>query len=224
MLSHLHTLNQCKESIEYDSDSHQIIDIYVMPPNIDIFSDIPPSWSSFWNKNTQYENDLIINQSFIEKRNKEITEYKDTLRVKLKENEKKITKSRKLLTEAIDAKEEIVKHLEKLNTINLTSADTLQQDFRLSLAALKEYGFRIEIAGYDAIRLHIQSRMLFADADSFCISLKEAWLLIKQAESLQKDAQNTDKKTADMLSEYERRRDIMNTQLFELRSIKNISI
>nr|BAF34014.1 hypothetical protein [Escherichia coli] len=28
-----------------------------------------------------------------------------------------------------------------------------------------KYGFRTEIAGYDALRLHTESRMLFTDAD-----------------------------------------------------------
>lgn len=58
--------------------------------------------------------------------------------------------------------------------------------------------------------------MLFADADSLRISPREARSLIEQAEKRQKDAQNADKKDADMLAEYERRKGILNTRLSEL--------
>lgn len=58
--------------------------------------------------------------------------------------------------------------------------------------------------------------MLFADADSLRISPREARSLIEQAEKRQKDAQNADKKAADMLAEYERRKGILNTRLSEL--------
>lgn len=63
---------------------------------------------------------------------------------------------------------------------------------------------------------HTESRMLFADADSLRISPREARSLIEQAEKRQKDAQNADKKAADMLAEYERRKGILNTRLSEL--------
>lgn len=69
---------------------------------------------------------------------------------------------------------------------------------------------------YDALRLHTESRMLFADADSLRVSPREARLLIEQAEKRQKDAQNADKKAADMLAEYERRKGILDTRLSEL--------
>ncbi|EFN5500709.1 hypothetical protein MZD63_004947, partial [Escherichia coli] len=58
--------------------------------------------------------------------------------------------------------------------------------------------------------------MLFADADSLRISPREARSLIEQAEKRQKDAQNADKKAADMLAEYERRKGILDTRLSEL--------
>ncbi|MDZ7199189.1 hypothetical protein U4Z62_23345, partial [Escherichia coli] len=52
--------------------------------------------------------------------------------------------------------------------------------------------------------------------DSLRISPREARSLIEQAEKRQKDAQNTDKKAADMLAEYERRKGILDTRLSEL--------
>ncbi|WP_258960537.1 colicin-like pore-forming protein, partial [Klebsiella pneumoniae] len=99
---------------------------------------------------------------------------------------------------------------------NADVADITRQEFRLLQAELREYGFRTEIAGYDALRLHTESRMLFADADSLRISPREARSLIEQAEKRQKDAQNADKKAADMLAEYERRKGILDTRLSEL--------
>lgn len=45
---------------------------------------------------------------------------------------------------------------------------------------------------------------------------REARSLIEQAEKRQKDAQNADKKAADMLAEYERRKGILDTRLSEL--------
>lgn len=58
--------------------------------------------------------------------------------------------------------------------------------------------------------------MLFADADSFCISLQEAWLLVEEAEKRQKEAQSADKKVAGMLDEYARRKGILDSRLSEL--------
>ncbi len=52
--------------------------------------------------------------------------------------------------------------------------------------------------------------------DSLRISPREARSLIEQAEKRQKDAQNADKKAADMLAEYERRKGILDTRLSEL--------
>ena len=70
----------------------------------------------------------------------------------------------------------------------------LRQEFRLLQWKLREYGFRTEIAsGYDALRLHTESRMLFADADSLRISPGRR-SLIEQAEKRQKDAQNADRR------------------------------
>ncbi|WP_436408948.1 colicin Ia central receptor-binding domain-containing protein [Escherichia coli] len=103
-----------------------------------------------------------------------------------------------------------------LSYLGEDTADITRQEFRLLQAELREYGFRTEIAGYDALRLHTESRMLFADADSLRISPREARSLIEQAEKRQKDAQNADKKAADMLAEYERRKGILDTRLSEL--------
>ncbi len=60
--------------------------------------------------------------------------------------------------------------LKTLRAGNADAADITRQEFRLLQAELREYGFRTEIAGYDALRLHTESRMLFADADSLRIS------------------------------------------------------
>ncbi|HFQ8718184.1 TPA: colicin Ia central receptor-binding domain-containing protein [Enterobacter hormaechei] len=131
-------------------------------------------------------------------------------------NENKRTEAGKRLSAAIAAREKDENTLKTLRAGNADAADITRQEFRLLQAELREYGFRTEIAGYDALRLHTESRMLFADADSLRISPREARSLIERAEKRQKDAQNADKKAADMLAEYERRKGILDTRLSEL--------
>ncbi len=48
--------------------------------------------------------------------------------------------------------------LKTLRAGNADAADITRQEFRLLQAELREYGFRTEIAGYDALRLHTESR------------------------------------------------------------------
>lgn len=213
--------NPGAESLGYDSDGHEImaVDIYVNPPRVDVFHDTPPAWSSFGNKTIWGGNEWVDDsptRSDIEKRDKEITAYKNTLSAQQKENENKRTEAGKRLSAAIAAREKDENTLKTLRAGNADAADITRQEFRLLQAELREYGFRTEIAGYDALRLHTESRMLFADADSLRISPREARSLIEQAEKRQKDAQNADKKAADMLAEYERRKGILDTRLSEL--------
>ncbi len=213
--------NPGAESLGYDSDGHEImaVDIYVNPPRVDVFHGTPPAWSSFGNKTIWGGNEWVDDsptRSDIEKRDKEITAYKNTLSAQQKENENKRTEAGKRLSAAIAAREKDENTLKKLRAGNADAADITRQEFRLLQAELREYGFRTEIAGYDALRLHTESRMLFADADSLRISPREARSLIEQAEKRQKDAQNADKKAADMLAEYERRKGILDTRLSEL--------
>lgn len=213
--------NPGAESLGYDSDGHEImaVDIYVNPPRVDVFHGTPPAWSSFGNKTIWGGNEWVDDsptRSDIEKRDKEITAYKNTLSVQQKENENKRTEAGKRLSAAIAAREKDENTLKTLRAGNADVADITRQEFRLLQAELREYGFRTEIAGYDALRLHTESRMLFADADSLRISPREARSLIEQAEKRQKDAQNADKKAADMLAEYERRKGILDTRLSEL--------
>ncbi|EPY0124647.1 colicin Ia central receptor-binding domain-containing protein, partial [Escherichia coli] len=213
--------NPGAESLGYDSDGHEImaVDIYVNPPRVDVFHGTPPAWSSFGNKTIWGGNEWVDDsptRSDIEKRDKEITAYKNTLSVQQKENENKRTEAGKRLSAAIAAREKDENTLKTLRAGNADAADITRQEFRLLQAELREYGFRTEIAGYDALRLHTESRMLFADADSLRISPREARSLIEQAEKRQKDAQNADKKAADMLAEYERRKGILDTRLSEL--------
>ncbi|EGE1015201.1 colicin-Ia domain protein [Shigella flexneri] len=213
--------NPGAESLGYDSDGHEImaVDIYVNPPRVDVFHGTPPAWSSFGNKTIWGGNEWVDDsptRSDIEKRDKEITAYKNTLSAQQKENENKRTEAGKRLSAAIAAREKDENTLKTLRAGNADAADITRQEFRLLQAELREYGFRTEIAGYDALRLHTESRMLFADADSLRISPREARSLIEQAEKRQKDAQNADKKAADMLAEYERRKGILDTRLSEL--------
>ncbi|MGI5475076.1 colicin Ia central receptor-binding domain-containing protein, partial [Escherichia coli] len=213
--------NPGAESLGYDSDGHEImaVDIYVNPPRVDVFHGTPPAWSSFGNKTIWGGNEWVDDsptRSDIEKRDKEITAYKNTLSAQQKENENKRTEAGKRLSAAIAAREKDENTLKTLRAGNADAADITRQEFRLLQAELREYGFRTEIAGYDALRLHTESRRLFADADSLRISPREARSLIEQAEKRQKDAQNTDKKAADMLAEYERRKGILDTRLSEL--------
>ncbi|HAU8204079.1 TPA: hypothetical protein IG123_004916, partial [Escherichia coli] len=214
--------NPGAESLGYDSDGHEImaVDIYVInPPRIDVFHGTPPAWSSFGNKTIWGGNEWVDDsptRSDVEKRDKEITAYKNTLSAQQKENENKRTEAGKRLSAAIAAREKDENTLKTLRAGNADAADITRQEFRLLQAELREYGFRTEIAGYDALRLHTESRMLFADADSLRISPREARSLIEQAEKRQKDAQNADKKAADMLAEYERRKGILDTRLSEL--------
>ncbi|EMR7922458.1 hypothetical protein WKC30_004906, partial [Escherichia coli] len=213
--------NPGAESLGYDSDGHEImaVDIYVNPPRVDVFHGPPPAWSSFGNKTIWGGNEWVDDsptRSDIEKRDKEITAYKNTLSAQQKENENKRTEAGKRLSAAIAAREKDENTLKTLRAGNADAADITRQEFRLLQAELREYGFRTEIAGYDALRLHTESRMLFADADSLRISPREARSLIEQAEKRQKDAQNADKKAADMLAEYERRKGILDTRLSEL--------
>lgn len=213
--------NPGAESLGYDSDGHEImvVDIYVNPPRVDVFHGTPPAWSSFGNKTIWGGNECVDDsptRSDIEKRDKEITAYKNTLSAQQKENENKRTEAGKRLSAAIAAREKDENTLKTLRAGNADAADITRQEFRLLQAELREFGFRTEIAGYDALRLHTESRMLFADADSLRISPREARSLIEQAEKRQKDAQNADKKAADMLAEYERRKGILDTRLSEL--------
>ncbi|EAA6142918.1 colicin-Ia domain protein [Salmonella enterica subsp. enterica] len=213
--------NPGAESLGYDSDGHEImaVDIYVNPPRVDVFHGTPPAWSSFGNKTIWGGNEWVDDsptRSDIEKRDKEITAYKNMLSAQQKENENKRTEAGKRLSAAIAAREKDENTLKTLRAGNADAADITRQEFRLLQAELREYGFRTEIAGYDALRLHTESRMLFADADSLRISPREARSLIEQAEKRQKDAQNADKKAADMLAEYERRKGILDTRLSEL--------
>lgn len=213
--------NPGAESLGHDSDGHEImaVDIYVNPPRVDVFHGTPPAWSSFGNKTIWGGNEWVDDsptRSDIEKRDKEITAYKNTLSAQQKENENKRTEAGKRLSAAIAAREKDENTLKTLRAGNADAADITRQEFRLLQAELREYGFRTEIAGYDALRLHTESRMLFADADSLRISPREARSLIEQAEKRQKDVQNADKKAADMLAEYERRKGILDTWLSEL--------
>ncbi|VCY60080.1 Colicin-Ia [Escherichia coli] len=105
----------------------------------------------------------------------------NTLSAQQKENENKRTEAGKRLSAAIAAREK-ENTLKTLRAGNADAADITRQEFRLLQAELREYGFRTEIAGYDALRLHTESRMLFADADSLRIS-PEAVSLIEQAEN-----------------------------------------
>ncbi|EPI9288904.1 TPA: colicin, partial [Escherichia coli] len=105
-----------------------------------------------------------------------------TLSAQQKENENKRTEAAKRLSAAIAAREKDENTLKTLRAGNADAADITRQEFRLLQAELREYGFRTEIAGYDALRLHTESRMLFADADSLRISPREARSLIEQAE------------------------------------------
>ncbi|EAY0145637.1 TPA: hypothetical protein ACF3QL_004847, partial [Escherichia coli] len=167
--------NPGAESLGYDSDGHEImaVDIYVNPPRVDVFHGTPPAWSSFGNKTIWGGNEWVDDsptRSDIEKRDKEITAYKNTLSVQQKENENKRTEAGKRLSAAIAAREKDENTLKTLRAGNADVADITRQEFRLLQAELREYGFRTEIAGYDALRLHTESRMLFADADSLRIS------------------------------------------------------
>ncbi len=86
--------NPGAESLGYDSDGHEImaVDIYVNPPRVDVFHGTPPAWSSFGNKTIWGGNEWVDDsptRSDIEKRDKEITAYKNTLSVQQKENENK---------------------------------------------------------------------------------------------------------------------------------------
>ncbi|VCX05055.1 Colicin-Ia [Escherichia coli] len=94
----------------------------------------------------------------------------NTLSAQQKENENKRTEAGKRLSAAIAAREKDENTLKTLRAGNADAADITRQEFRLLQAELREYGFRTEIAGYDALRLHTESRMLFADADSLRIS------------------------------------------------------
>ncbi|EDD3785672.1 TPA: colicin, partial [Escherichia coli] len=163
--------NPGAESLGYDSDGHEImaVDIYVNPPRVDVFHGTPPAWSSFGNKTIWGGNEWVDDsptRSDIEKRDKEITAYKMTLSAQQKENENKRTEAAKRLSAAIAAREKDENTLKTLRAGNADAADITRQEFRLLQAELREYGFRTEIAGYDALRLHTESRMLFADADS----------------------------------------------------------
>ncbi len=86
--------NPGAESLGYDSDGHEImaVDIYVNPPRVDVFHGTPPAWSSFGNKTIWGGNEWVDDsptRSDIEKRDKEITAYKNTLSAQQKENENK---------------------------------------------------------------------------------------------------------------------------------------
>ncbi|EJW4012211.1 hypothetical protein OB385_003707 [Salmonella enterica] len=75
--------NPGAESLGYDSDGHEImaVDIYVNPPRVDVFHGTPPAWSSFGNKTIWGGNEWVDDsptRSDIEKRDKEITAYKNT--------------------------------------------------------------------------------------------------------------------------------------------------
>ncbi|MDA4172535.1 hypothetical protein NY758_09570, partial [Escherichia coli] len=85
----------------------------------------------------------------IEKRDKEITAYKNTLSAQQKENENKRTEAGKRLSAAIAAREKDENTLKTLRAGNADAADITRQEFRLLQAELREYGFRTEIAGYD---------------------------------------------------------------------------
>ena len=74
--------NPGAESLGYDSDGHEImaVDIYVNPPRVDVFHGTPPAWSSFGNKTIWGGNEWVDDsptRSDIEKRDKEITAYKN---------------------------------------------------------------------------------------------------------------------------------------------------
>lgn len=89
--------NPGAESLGYDSDGHEImaVDIYVNPPRVDVFHGTPPAWSSFGNKTIWGGNEWVDDsptRSDIEKRDKEITAYKNTLSAQQKENENKLLK------------------------------------------------------------------------------------------------------------------------------------
>ncbi|EPF0161359.1 TPA: hypothetical protein J1337_004706, partial [Escherichia coli] len=161
--------NPGAESLGYDSDGHEImaVDIYVNPPRVDVFHGTPPAWSSFGNKTIWGGNEWVDDsptRSDIEKRDKEITAYKNTLSAQQKENENKRTEAGKRLSAAIAAREKDENTLKTLRAGNADAADITRQECRLLQSELREYGFRTEIAGYDALRLHTESRMLFADA------------------------------------------------------------
>lgn len=77
--------NPGAESLGYDSDGHEImaVDIYVNPPRVDVFHGTPPAWSSFGNKTIWGGNEWVDDsptRSDIEKRDKEITAYKNSKR------------------------------------------------------------------------------------------------------------------------------------------------
>lgn len=157
--------NPGAESLGYDSDGHEImaVDIYVNPPRVDVFHGTPPAWSSFGNKTIWGGNEWVDDsptRSDIEKRDKEITAYKNTLSVQQKENENKRTEAGKRLSAAIAAREKDENTLKTLRAGNADVADITRQEFRLLQAELREYGFRTEIAGYDACVFHsIRSRI-----------------------------------------------------------------
>ncbi|EPY5127385.1 colicin-like pore-forming protein [Escherichia coli] len=137
------------------------VDIYVNPPRVDVFHGTPPAWSSFGNKTIWGGNEWVDDsptRSDIEKRDKEITAYKNTLSAQQKENENKRTEAGKRLSAAIAAREKDENTLKTLRAGNADAADITRQEFRLLQAELREYGFRTEIAGYDALRLHTENR------------------------------------------------------------------
>lgn len=212
--------NPGAESLGYDSDGHEImaVDIYVNPPRVDVFHGTPPAWSSFGNKTIWGGNEWVDDsptRSDIEKGTRKSQRTKTRSARSRKKMRISVLKPENA-SAAIAAREKDENTLKTLRAGNADAADITRQEFRLLQAELREYGFRTEIAGYDALRLHTESRMLFADADSLRISPREARSLIEQAEKRQKDAQNTDKKAADMLAEYERRKGILDTRLSEL--------
>lgn len=160
--------NPGAESLGYDSDGHEImaVDIYVNPPRVDVFHGTPPAWSSFGNKTIWGGNEWVDDsptRSDIEKRDKEITAYKNTLSAQQKENENKRTEVGKRLSAAIAAREKDENTLKTLRAGNADAADITRQEFRLLQAELREYGFRTEIAGYDALRLHTGFAPIFPD-------------------------------------------------------------
>lgn len=135
--------NPGAESLGYDSDGHEImaVDIYVNPPRVDVFHGTPPAWSSFGNKTIWGGNEWVDDsptRSDIEKRDKEITAYKNTLSVQQKENENKRTEAGKRLSAAIAAREKDENTLKTLRAGNADVADITRQEFRLLQAELRE--------------------------------------------------------------------------------------
>ncbi len=129
--------NPGAESLGYDSDGHEImaVDIYVInPPRIDVFHGTPPAWSSFGNKTIWGGNEWVDDsptRSDVEKRDKEITAYKNTLSAQQKENENKRTEAGKRLSAAIAAREKDENTLKTLRAGNADAADITRQEFRL---------------------------------------------------------------------------------------------